>query len=174
MLPLVLLRSSTAHPVVREPGTITCAGRAPAGLGRFRKRLECVLVVVGSALEAPAARCCCRRPPPPTSPLPTLPCLLLPSCQLVELKNGETYNGHMVQCDTWMNIHLREVICTSKVRRGGSGWRQRRSPTAECCSPAHAYMAQATAAGCNTACRVGTHFDASTSCPLAPPAALPS
>jgi small nuclear ribonucleoprotein (snRNP)-like protein len=33
----------------------------------------------------------------------------------VELKNGETYNGHMVQCDTWMNIHLREVICTSKV-----------------------------------------------------------
>jgi len=36
--------------------------------------------------------------------------------QLVELKNGETYNGHLVNCDTWMNIHLREVICTSKVR----------------------------------------------------------
>jgi hypothetical protein len=36
--------------------------------------------------------------------------------QLVELKNGETYTGHMVNCDTWMNIHLREVICTSKVR----------------------------------------------------------
>lgn len=35
--------------------------------------------------------------------------------QLVELKNGETYNGHLVNCDTWMNIHLREVICTSKV-----------------------------------------------------------
>lgn len=35
--------------------------------------------------------------------------------QLVELKNGETYNGHMVQCDSWMNVHLREVICTSKV-----------------------------------------------------------
>ncbi|KAK4402172.1 putative U6 snRNA-associated Sm-like protein LSm4 [Sesamum angolense] len=34
--------------------------------------------------------------------------------QLVELKNGETYNGHLVNCDTWMNIHLREVICTSK------------------------------------------------------------
>jgi small nuclear ribonucleoprotein (snRNP)-like protein len=33
----------------------------------------------------------------------------------VELKNGETYNGHLVNCDTWMNIHLREVICTSKV-----------------------------------------------------------
>lgn len=34
--------------------------------------------------------------------------------QLIELKNGETYNGTMVQCDTWMNIHIREVICTSK------------------------------------------------------------
>ncbi|GMP61314.1 hypothetical protein CsSME_00023825 [Camellia sinensis var. sinensis] len=32
--------------------------------------------------------------------------------QLVELKNGETYDGHLVNCDTWMNIHLREVICT--------------------------------------------------------------
>ncbi|XP_076924160.1 sm-like protein LSM4 [Bidens hawaiensis] len=32
---------------------------------------------------------------------------------LVELKNGETYNGHLVNCDTLMNIHLREVICTS-------------------------------------------------------------
>lgn len=35
--------------------------------------------------------------------------------QLVELKNGETYNGHMVQCDSWMNVHIKEVICTSKV-----------------------------------------------------------
>lgn len=45
---------------------------------------------------------------------------LLPAAplQLIELKNGETYNGHMVQCDTWMNIHLREVICTSKVLPG--------------------------------------------------------
>lgn len=37
------------------------------------------------------------------------------SCQLVELKNGETYNGHLVSCDNWMNINLREVICTSRV-----------------------------------------------------------
>jgi small nuclear ribonucleoprotein (snRNP)-like protein len=35
--------------------------------------------------------------------------------QLVELKSGETYNGHLVNCDSWMNIHLREVICTSKA-----------------------------------------------------------
>ncbi|BFZ61477.1 hypothetical protein YB2330_002543 [Saitoella coloradoensis] len=32
---------------------------------------------------------------------------------LVELKNGETYNGHLVNCDTWMNLTLREVIQTS-------------------------------------------------------------
>lgn len=33
----------------------------------------------------------------------------------MELKNGETYNGHLVCCDSWMNINLREVICTSRV-----------------------------------------------------------
>ena len=49
-----------------------------------------------------------------------LPCdfmSTLLSCflQLVELKNGETYNGHLVNCDNWMNIQLREVICTSRV-----------------------------------------------------------
>ncbi|CAO1359816.1 unnamed protein product [Diamesa tonsa] len=47
-----------------------------------------------------------------------LPLSLLKTAQshpmLVELKNGETYNGHLVSCDTWMNINLREVICTSK------------------------------------------------------------
>ena len=36
--------------------------------------------------------------------------------QLVELKNGETYNGHLVSCDNYMNIILREVTLTSKVR----------------------------------------------------------
>lgn len=41
--------------------------------------------------------------------------------QLVELKNGETYNGHLAQCDSWMNMHLREVICTSKD--GDRFWR---------------------------------------------------
>ncbi|KAL1229910.1 putative U6 snRNA-associated Sm-like protein [Trichinella pseudospiralis] len=33
---------------------------------------------------------------------------------LIELKNGETYNGHLEACDCWMNVHLRDVICTSK------------------------------------------------------------
>lgn len=32
---------------------------------------------------------------------------------LVELKNGETLNGHLVSCDTWMNLILREVVQTS-------------------------------------------------------------
>lgn len=50
----------------------------------------------------------------PTLIYPFFGCL-----QLVELKNGETYNGHLVNCDSWMNIHLREVICTSKV---GFSW----------------------------------------------------
>lgn len=33
--------------------------------------------------------------------------------QLVELKNGETYNGHMIACDNFMNITLRDVILTA-------------------------------------------------------------
>ena len=58
-----------------------------------------------------------------------LPLSLLRTAQnhpmLVELKNGETYNGHLVSCDNWMNINLREVICTS--RAGVRFWR-----SAEC------------------------------------------
>ena len=50
--------------------------------------------------------------------------LLKTSCghpMLVELKNGETYNGTLASCDTWMNVHLKEVICTSKD--GDRFWR---------------------------------------------------
>lgn len=32
---------------------------------------------------------------------------------LVELKDGETLNGHLVSCDNWMNLVLREVVQTS-------------------------------------------------------------
>jgi U6 snRNA-associated Sm-like protein LSm4 len=32
---------------------------------------------------------------------------------VVELKNGETYNGHLVSCDSWMNLNLKQVILTS-------------------------------------------------------------
>ncbi|PHH89890.1 hypothetical protein CDD83_5030 [Cordyceps sp. RAO-2017] len=32
---------------------------------------------------------------------------------MVELKNGETLNGHLVMCDTWMNLTLTEVVQTS-------------------------------------------------------------
>ena len=35
---------------------------------------------------------------------------------LVELKSGETYNGHLAQCDNYMNLTLRNVVLTSKVR----------------------------------------------------------
>ncbi|KAG6813124.1 hypothetical protein H0H92_013748 [Tricholoma furcatifolium] len=33
--------------------------------------------------------------------------------QLVELKNGENFNGHLVNCDNFMNITLREVYQTA-------------------------------------------------------------
>lgn len=49
---------------------------------------------------------------------------------LVELKNGETYNGNLVSCDTWMNLHLREVICTSKVRAPRRLRRRKANPAA--------------------------------------------
>ncbi|KAF8450095.1 hypothetical protein BGX38DRAFT_1184345 [Terfezia claveryi] len=49
-----------------------------------------------------------------------LPLSLLNTAQghpmLVELKSGETLNGHLVNCDTWMNLTLKEVIQTSPVR----------------------------------------------------------
>lgn len=32
---------------------------------------------------------------------------------MVELKSGETLNGHLINCDTWMNLTLRDVIQTS-------------------------------------------------------------
>mmetsp|Transcript_2044 Transcript_2044/g.6119 ORF Transcript_2044/g.6119 Transcript_2044/m.6119 type:complete len:115 (+) Transcript_2044:112-456(+) len=47
-----------------------------------------------------------------------LPLSLLRTAQghpmLVELKNGETYHGTLVNIDTWMNLNLRQVVCTSK------------------------------------------------------------
>ena len=67
-----------------------------------------------------------------------LPLSLLRTAQnhpmLVELKNGETYNGHLVSCDNWMNINLREasvksiqVLKTKKILSTGDlykqGWR---------------------------------------------------
>lgn len=36
--------------------------------------------------------------------------------QLVELKNSETFNGHLVACDNYMNITMRDVYQTSAVR----------------------------------------------------------
>ncbi|KIY74172.1 Sm-like ribonucleo protein [Cylindrobasidium torrendii FP15055 ss-10] len=46
-----------------------------------------------------------------------LPLSLLNAAQnkpmLVELKNGETFNGHLVNCDNFMNITLKEVYQTN-------------------------------------------------------------
>jgi U6 snRNA-associated Sm-like protein LSm4 len=52
-----------------------------------------------------------------TSPL-QLPLSLLRAAKdhplLVELKNGETYNGHLVSCDNYMNVNLSDVTVTSR------------------------------------------------------------
>ncbi len=39
----------------------------------------------------------------------------------MELKNGETYNGQLVNCDPWMNLNLRNVVCTA--REGDRFWK---------------------------------------------------
>ena len=40
---------------------------------------------------------------------------------LIELKNGDTYNGRLVSCNVFMNICLKDVICTS--RDGDRFWK---------------------------------------------------
>lgn len=56
--------------------------------------------------------------PPPAKPtaIAMLPLYLLTSAKnqqiLVELKNGETINGNLVNCDSWMNLTLNDVIQT--------------------------------------------------------------
>ncbi|EST09403.2 Ribonucleoprotein LSM domain protein [Kalmanozyma brasiliensis GHG001] len=42
---------------------------------------------------------------------------------LVELKNGSTFNGHLVACDNFMNLTLREVYETSAS--GEQFWKQK-------------------------------------------------
>ena len=67
-----------------------------------------------------ATRWCARAPrAAPSHCKLTRPCSR--ARQLVELKNGETFNGTLDSCDNWMNIKLKEVICTS--RDGDRFWR---------------------------------------------------
>ncbi|KAI5956691.1 hypothetical protein KGF57_003411 [Candida theae] len=48
-----------------------------------------------------------------------LPLYLLTSAKnqpiLVELKTGETYNGNLTNCDSWMNLTLHDVIQTNST-----------------------------------------------------------
>jgi small nuclear ribonucleoprotein (snRNP)-like protein len=48
------------------------------------------------------------------------------SMQLVELKNGETYNGELVACDNWMNIRCTHVHTSRKLPRQRSAHRRLR------------------------------------------------
>lgn len=47
-----------------------------------------------------------------------LPLTLLRTTQhqpmMVELKNGETFSGVLSSCDGFMNLHMKEVVCTSR------------------------------------------------------------
>ncbi|KAL7555183.1 hypothetical protein ACHAWF_018832, partial [Thalassiosira exigua] len=62
------------------------------------------------------------RASPPRTPLDIisrqLPLSLLKASTslplLVELKSGTTYNGRLASCDAYMNLNLRDVVCTSK------------------------------------------------------------
>jgi hypothetical protein len=56
-----------------------------------------------------------RNEPPIATPHHVHPCPPPTYLQLVELKNGETYNGNLVSVDIFMNLQLSDVICTSKV-----------------------------------------------------------
>ncbi|KXT18003.1 hypothetical protein AC579_9621 [Pseudocercospora musae] len=55
--------------------------------------------------------------PSPWALATMLPLSLLNAAQghpmLVELKTGDTLNGHLVNCDTYMNLTLKEVVQTS-------------------------------------------------------------
>lgn len=33
---------------------------------------------------------------------------------MVELKNGDTLSGVLASCDGFMNLHMRDIVCTSK------------------------------------------------------------
>ena len=60
-----------------------------------------------------------------TNPRAQLPLGLLTAAvghpMLVELKSGETLNGLLINCDTWMNLTLKEVVQTSTD--GDKFWR---------------------------------------------------
>jgi small nuclear ribonucleoprotein (snRNP)-like protein len=34
---------------------------------------------------------------------------------MVECKNGNTFNGTLIQCDKFMNLRLEDVVMTTKV-----------------------------------------------------------
>ena len=61
--------------------------------------------------------------------------------QLVELKGGETFNGHLVSCDSFMNIILLEVYQTSA--EGDRYWKLKecyiRGSTVSC-TPMHLHI----------------------------------
>ncbi len=94
MLPLALLRGGQGHPVVRPAHSF----------------IHCpTLLFFARVCFSPPS----SRPHPSSHPTHS-------ALQLVELKSGETYNGHLVQCDSWMNMHLKEVRHVDVTRPSAS------------------------------------------------------
>ena len=135
MLPLLLLKVAQAHPVVslesageigrngelKERGGLLLLsempGPPPPRSKKTGKNGKKNFSLNSHALFSPLSRKHGHLPLsihpsilPPNQPtnLPTN------QKQMVELKNGETYNGVLAGCDAWMNVHLREAICTSR------------------------------------------------------------
>ena len=119
-LPLTLLKTAVGQPMVRIRGAFPPTSP--------RARCERNSTVGGPRKRKHAAHPFSIRANPLLTGSSLIPCLIAVAepcttfiprrhhAQLVELKNGETYNGHLINCDTWMNLHLKEVLCTSKVR----------------------------------------------------------
>jgi U6 snRNA-associated Sm-like protein LSm4 len=75
--------------------------------------LSLLRTATGNPMVRSSARACEHSPFCHSARLPVT------SAQLVELKNGETFNGTLVGCDTWMNIRcalrLRTHPCRSEI-----------------------------------------------------------
>lgn len=85
---------------------------------------RCTLLQLSSTtytvINAQPSRCSSLSLAPTVISIPRVTCInnqqtphALILIQLVELKNGVTFNGHLVDCDNFMNVTLREVYQTS-------------------------------------------------------------
>jgi U6 snRNA-associated Sm-like protein LSm4 len=106
MLPLALLMAAKNQPMVRAR---SLAGLSARGLNRTVSRSR--------RFSARAW----AHPLTSTPPEPTPTAHPPPAHQLIELKSGDTYNGNLIASDSFMNLSLKDVVCTS--RAGDRFWK---------------------------------------------------